>query len=302
MFNKHLIVISGPTGIGKTETALKLANHFQTEIISADSRQFFKELKIGTATPTPEELKLAKHHFIGHLSIQDQYNIYQFEKDALELLNDLFKNHDVLILCGGSGLYIDAVCKGMDDIPDADPEIRSALIERFENEGIESLRQELKYLDPSSYSEVDLKNPKRILRALEVSLSSGKPFSSFKSKSTKERHFEIHSIVLHMEREKLYQRINERVDRMIEQGLEQEVRSLIGFKEHNALKTVGYSEFFDYFDGKIDFPETIRLIKRNSRRYAKRQVSWFGRNPNSLWFDADNYNRLEQHLNQRISL
>lgn len=302
MFNKHLIVISGPTGIGKTETAIKLANHFQTEIISADSRQFFKELKIGTATPSPEELKLARHHFIGHLSIQDQYNIYQYEKDALSLMDEFYKIQDVLILCGGSGLYIDAVCKGMDDIPDTDPEIRSALIERFENEGIESLRQELKYLDPSSYSEVDLKNPKRILRALEVSLSSGKPFSSFKSKSLKERNFEIHSIVLHMDREKLYQRINERVDRMIEEGLEQEVRSLIGYKEHNALKTVGYSEFFDYFDGKTDFPETIRLIKRNSRRYAKRQVSWFGRNPDSLWFDADDYNRLEQHLNQRISL
>lgn len=300
--DKHLIVICGPTGIGKTETAIQLACHFQTEIISADSRQFFKELKIGTATPSEEELKRAKHHFIGHLSIQNEYNIYQYEKDALALLEDLFKSQSILILCGGSGLYIDAVCKGIDDIPDVEPEIRSVLIERLENEGVESLRQELRYIDPKSYTEIDLKNPKRILRALEVSMASGKPFSSFKLSAQKERKFKIHTIVLDMDREKLYERIDDRVDRMILNGLEDEVRSLIPYRQHNALKTVGYTEFFNYFDGKTDLEEAIRLIKRNSRRYAKRQISWFGRNPEAVWMPVSDQHRLIKHLNQRISL
>lgn len=300
--NKHLVVISGPTGIGKTETAIQLAQHFQTEIISADSRQFFKELKIGTATPTIDELSRAKHHFIGHLSIQEDYNIYQYEKDALSLLNQLFINHQILILCGGSGLYIDAVCYGMDDIPDVEPEIRSFLMERMEKEGVESLRQELKLIDPKSYAEIDLKNPKRILRALEVCLSSGKPFSSYKSNLQKLRDFNIHPIVLEMDREQLYQRIDERVDHMIAAGLEEEVRMLTPYRQHNALKTVGYSEFFDYFEGKTDYNEAIRLIKRNSRRYAKRQISWFGRNPEAIHIPVSDHQRLLNHIHQRISL
>jgi tRNA dimethylallyltransferase len=299
--NKHLIVISGPTGIGKTETAIRLAQHFGTEIISADSRQFYRELKIGTATPSQHELSQARHHFIGHLSIHEDYNIYQYEKDALNLLNELFQNHSILVLVGGSGLYIDAVCKGIDDIPDVEQELRDELGTRLEKEGLEALRQELKHLDPQSYANIDLKNPKRIIRALEVCLSTGLPFSSFKSNPKKHRDFQVHPFVLTMNRDDLYKRIEDRVDHMIDQGLEDEARNFYPLRNLNALKTVGYTEFFEYFDHTIDYSEAIRLIKRNSRRYAKRQLSWFGRNPEASWINRTTTNQVTLEISQRMA-
>lgn len=283
----YLIVLSGPTGIGKTATGIQLAKAFGSEIISSDSRQFYRELQIGTAMPTAEELASVPHHFIGHRSIVDDYNIFQYEKDALSLLDQLFQRQPLLFLVGGSGMYIDAICNGIDDIPDTDPELREELNQQLEKEGVDSLRIELKLLDPESYSQIDLKNPKRVLRALEVCLSTGQSYSSFKKNQKKDRNFQIVRFVLSMDRELLYQRIDQRVDQMIEAGLQEEARQFYPQKSLNALKTVGYSEFFDYFDGTIPYEEAIRLIKRNSRRYAKRQLSWFHRDPDALWIKSD---------------
>lgn len=292
-----LVVIAGPTGIGKTSMGIALAEHYQTEIVSADSRQFFKELKIGTAQPGIEELSRVKHHFIAHLSIQDTYNLFEYEHDSLLLLNQLFEKHAILFMVGGSGMYIDAVCNGIDDIPDTEPELRQELIKRLEEEGIDSLRLELKYLDPESYAQLDLRNPKRILRALEVSLTTGKPYSSFKTNTKKERNFQILRFCLDMNRDELYTRIDHRVDVMLKEGLESEARQFYPHRELNALKTVGYSEFFDYFDGTITRDEAIRLIKRNSRRYAKRQLSWFKRDSETRWVQAGDLAGIIQIIN-----
>lgn len=292
-----LVVIAGPTGIGKTSMGIALAEHYETEIISADSRQFFKDLKIGTAQPDAYELSRVKHHFIAHLSIHDTYNLFEYEQDSLKLLNQLFAKHAILFMVGGSGMYIDAVCNGMDDIPDTEPELRSELINRLEKEGIDSLRLELKYLDPESYAQLDLRNPKRILRALEVSLTTGKPYSSFKTNTKKERDFQILRFCLDMNRDELYSRIDKRVDEMLREGLETEARQYYPYRNLNALKTVGYSEFFDYFDGNISREEAIRLIKRNSRRYAKRQLSWFKRDSETRWVQAGDLAGIIQIIN-----
>lgn len=294
--SNYLIVISGPTGIGKTATGIQLAKAFQSEIISSDSRQFYRELIIGTAMPSPDELAAVPHHFIGHRSIFEDYNIFQYEKDALALLENLFQKHQILFLVGGSGMYIDAVCNGIDDIPDTDPELRNELNKRLEEEGIDSLRMELKLLDPESYQTIDLKNPKRILRALEVCLSTGQSYSSFKTYQKKERNFQIVRFVLNMNREELYQRIDRRVDQMIEDGLEAEARQFYTHRQVNALKTVGYTEFFEYFDGNIPYDEAIRLIKRNSRRYAKRQLSWFNREPEANWVTLDEISAIVEKI------
>ena len=282
---KTLVVILGPTGIGKTNLSIELAKYYNTEIISSDSRQFYRELKIGTAAPSQDELLQVKHHFIGNISIHDYYNVSMFENQAIEVLNNIFKTKDIAIMVGGSGMYIDAVCGGIDDMPDIDAELRTLLAEKYKTEGIESLRIELKRLDPEYYKKVDLKNYKRILRALEICYQTGKTYTSFHTNTQKQRDFKIVKIGLFMNREKLYERINLRVDLMIKNGLIAEAEKYFPYRELNALNTVGYKELFEYFDKKIPLDEAIRLIKRNTRHYAKRQISWFKRYDNINWFE-----------------
>ena len=283
MKEKKLIILLGPTGVGKTELSLQMAEELGTEIISCDSRQMYREMKIGTAAPTEEELKRVPHHFIGHLSIHDYYSCGRFEIDALAKCNELFQSHDTVIMTGGSMLYIDAVCKGIDDIPNIDEELRQSLLERYQNEGIENIRQELKILDPDYYKIVDLQNHKRIIHALEVCIQSGKPYSSFRSESVKKRPFTIEKIGLNRPREVLYDRINKRVDIMMENGLLEEAKNLYPFKGLNALNTVGYKELFNYFDGIWTLDFAIQMIKQNSRRYAKKQLTWFNRDSEITW-------------------
>lgn len=274
---KTLKVIVGPTASGKTDYSIELANQYNSPIISCDSRQIYKELKIGTAPPSEEQLAQIKHYFIFSHSIFDFYTAGKYELEALELINNLFLTHDTLIVVGGSGLYVDALCYGIDDFPDSDMTLRNNLMQRLAAEGIESLRNELRLLDPESYETIDKKNPQRIVRALEVCLQTGKKFSSFKSSSSKQRNFTIERTIIERPREELYDRINLRVDKMIESGLVDEAKELHKFKDLPALKTVGYKELFDYFDGKTSLEEAIDLIKRNTRRYAKRQITWFKR-------------------------
>ena len=274
---KTLKVIVGPTASGKTDYSIELAKQYNSPIISCDSRQIYKELKIGTAPPSEEQLAQIKHYFIFSHSIFDFYTAGKYELEALELINNLFLTHDTLIVVGGSGLYVDALCYGIDDFPDSDMILRDNLMQRLAAEGIESLRNELRLLDPESYETIDKKNPQRIVRALEVCLQTGKKFSSFKSSSSKQRNFTIERTIIERPREELYDRINLRVDKMIESGLIDEAQELHKFKDLPALKTVGYKELFDYFDGKTSLEEAIDLIKRNTRRYAKRQITWFKR-------------------------
>lgn len=283
--NKTLIVVIGPTAVGKTAMAIEIAKHFKTEIISADSRQFYKELKIGVASPSEEELKSAKHHFIGNLSINDSYNVSKFETEALICIENIFVNNNHAVLVGGSGLYIDAVCKGIDDLPDPEENLREEIKENFKNQGIEYLRNQLKILDYEYYNQVDLANPKRLMRAIEVCLTTGKTFTSLRINQQKPRDFNIIKIGLELPRDVLYERINKRVDLMIEEGLEKEVKSLLSQKNLNALNTVGYKEIFDYLEGKTSFEFAIEKIKINSRRYAKRQLTWFKRDKEIKWFN-----------------
>ncbi|MCK3685649.1 tRNA (adenosine(37)-N6)-dimethylallyltransferase MiaA [Maribellus sp. YY47] len=282
---KTLVVITGPTGIGKTSVGIEIARHFSTEIVSCDSRQIYKELNIGTAVPSPNELASVPHHFIQSHSIEENYNASRYEQESLQLLEKLFGRLDLIVMVGGSMLYIDAVCKGIDEMPDADPEIRAALKQQLKKEGLESLRLQLKKLDPDYYETVDLKNPNRIVHALEISLMTGKPYSSFRTNPEKERPFKIIKIGLNCDRELLHQRINRRVDKMIEEGLIDEARSVYPMKHLNALNTVGYRELFDWFDGTISHEKAIELIKRNSRRYARKQLTWFRRDENVHWFE-----------------
>ncbi len=277
MVEKTLVVIGGPTAVGKTAVAITLAKHFKAEIISADSRQFYREMNIGTAKPSKEELQTVKHHFIDNLSIFDYYNAWQFEQEVLNFLENYFKQNDFAFLVGGSGLYIDAVCKGLDDLPTIKPEIRQTLLERYEKEGIESIRFELKQIDPEYYLQVDLKNPQRMLHALEIFYQTGKKFSLLRKEQKRERPFKIIKIIISEDRETLYNKINKRVDIMIENGLIEEAKTLFPNKNLSPLQTVGYRELFDYFDGKYDLNEAVRLIKRNTRHYARRQISWFKR-------------------------
>jgi len=289
---KILIVIVGPTGIGKTDLGLFLAKKLNTEIISADSRQFYKELKIGTAVPTDKELKEVKHHFIGNKSIDEYYNASNFEFEVIDLLKELYKTKDIVILLGGSGMYVDAVCKGIDYLPDIDIEIRNKLIKKFEEEGIESLRFQLKKLDPEYYKITDLKNPKRLLKALEICIQTGKTYSSFRLQKNKKRDFSVIKIGLNMNREKLYSIIEQRVDIMIKAGLVDEAKQFISKKGLNALNTVGYKELFPYLEGEYDLKRAIELIKRNTRRYAKRQLSWFNRDNEIKWFEPTEKNKI----------
>ncbi|MEK7719838.1 MAG: tRNA (adenosine(37)-N6)-dimethylallyltransferase MiaA [Bacteroidota bacterium] len=282
-----LLILLGPTGVGKTALSIKIANHFQTEIISCDSRQLFKEMQIGTAVPEDEMLKQIPHHFIQSNSIFGNYNAARFETEVLERLEKLFAVHPVVLMTGGSMLYIDVVCKGIDDLPDVDPELRATLMERMKEEGIERLRAELKLLDPVYYHEVDLRNPVRIVHALEICYTTGKPFSSQRTKTAKQRAFNILKIGLNRDRTELYNRINSRVDEMMAAGLVEEARSLYPYRELNTLNTVGYRELFDYFDGNCSLEEAIEKIKANSRKYARKQLTWFRKDPDIHWFHPD---------------
>lgn len=282
--SKKLFVITGPTAIGKTSLAIDIAKKLNSEIISADSRQFYKELKIGVAAPTGEELSSVRHHFVGHLSIADYYNVSRFEQDVLSFLEGYFKDNDNAVMVGGSGLYIDAVCKGIDDLPDPDEKLREKLKNILDTNGITYLQELLKELDPDYFDIVDLNNPNRLLRALEVIIQTGKTYTSLRNRKPKKRDFEIIKIGLNRPREELIEIIEKRVDRMIADGLEEEVRSVEKFRGVNALKTVGYQEIFSYFDGIFTLNEAIEKIKTNTRRYAKRQITWFKRDKDIQWF------------------
>lgn len=284
--NKKLIIILGPTAVGKTEYSLNLAERLQTEILSCDSRQMFREMKIGTAAPSEDELKRVPHHFIGNLSIHDYYSCGKYEIEALQKCEELFKKHDTLVMTGGSMLYIDAVCNGIDEMPDIDEELRNSLWERYEKEGIESLRQELKILDPEYAQKVDPKNGKRIIHALEICLQAGKPYSEIRKNQKKKRPFEIQKIGIYREREELNHRINLRVDKMFEQGLYEEALGLYPFKHLNSLNTVGYKELFAHFDGQCSLEEAKEKIKTDTRRYAKKQMTWFKKDEDIKWIEA----------------
>jgi len=282
-----LFVIVGPTAVGKTAVGIHLARQFDCPVISADSRQFYREMKIGTAAPTPSELAQVKHYFIGNKSVTESYNISQYENDVLELLPELFSIHNNLVMVGGSGLYVNAVCNGIDDMPDTDPVIRIQLNEVLKNEGIAVLQQKLLELDPDYYKEVDTKNPVRLQRALEVCIQTGKPYSQFRMKVKKERNFNIVKIGLELEKSVLNNRIEMRVDRMMKDGQLDEVKSLLSFRHYNALNTVGYKELFSFMDGTISLEEAILDIVNNTRHYAKRQLTWFRKDADIHWFSPD---------------
>ena len=296
----HLIVLAGPTGIGKTDLSIKLAKELGTIIISADSRQIFRELKIGTAFPTPEQLSVVPHYMAGTKSIHEYYSAFEFEQEVIALLKEKFKEHPAILMAGGSMMYIDAVCKGIDDIPTIDPELRKEVQERYKREGIGSIRRELKLLDPVFYGQVDLKNDKRVIHAVEVCLMAGKPYSSLRKNSTRQREFNIIQIGLYMERAELYDRINKRVDKMITDGLVEEAKEFYPYKELNSLNTVGYKELFEYFDGNISFEKAVELIKRNSRRYAKKQLSWFRRDKERAWFHPSQTKEILGFIKQKM--
>jgi len=279
-----LVVIAGPTAIGKTAMAIKVAQNLGSEIISCDSRQFYKELKIGVARPDEKELAAVKHHFIGHLSIFDNYNVSAYEQDVLKFLDSYFKKNTIAVMVGGSGLYIDAVCKGIDDFPDVDEELRNSLKNEFHLKGITFYQKRLKELDPEYYKVVDLNNPNRILRALEVCLMTGKPYSAQRMKKPVERDFNIIKVGLNRPRQELNEIIHKRVDIMLEMGLLDEVKGLYPHKNLNALNTVGYKEIFNYLDGEWTLDLAIEKIKTHTRRYAKRQMTWFNRDQDIQWF------------------
>ncbi len=282
---KILLSVVGPTAIGKTRISILLAQYLGTEIISCDSRQFFREMKIGTAFPTQEELNSVSHHFIGNLSIEQDYSVGDFEKDALKKISELFEKYDQVVMVGGSGLYEKAVNEGLDEFPDIDPEIRKRLMEELKVKGIESLQQRLKEADPEYYAQVDLQNPSRVMRALEICEGTGKKYSSYRKNQSEERNFQTLKIGLTAPREVIYDRINQRVDQMMKQGLLDEVKSLIPYKNKNALQTVGYKELFDYLDGKTSLDFAVEEIKKNTRRYAKRQLTWYRKDETVHWFD-----------------
>ena len=296
MKNKWAVFIVGPTGVGKTDLSIDVAESLHTEIISADSRQVYRELSIGTAIPPEDQLKRIKHHLIQHRSVTEYYNASMFEEEALQCMHKLLVKYPAVVVTGGSGLYLKAICEGIDDIPSVDPQIRKELFERMEREGIGSLRFELRKLDPDSYKNIDLRNPNRVLKALEVTLGSGMPYSSFLTREKKTREFDPLKIGLNMEREVLYDRVNRRVEEMMEMGLLNEVKECLPYREMNALKTVGYRELFEYLDGKCSLPEAVERIKRNSRRYVRRQLTWFHADPDIRWFRPDQKEEIIKHI------
>lgn len=300
MNNKNLLVVAGPTAVGKTNLCINLAKKFDTCIISADSRQFFREMNIGTAKPTEKELAEVKHYFIDNLSIRDDYDAAQFEKEALSLLSDLFNDHDLLILTGGSGMYLNAVLHGLDNIPEVDKAIRAGLNVLLVDKGIGHLQEKLRELDPVHYKTVDLHNPQRLVRALEVSLGTGRPYSDFRQGKRASRQFNTLKIGLTMDREELYARIERRIDAMIDTGLFEEAADLFPFKAYHALQTVGYKEIFGFFEGKYDKEEAVRLLKRNTRRYAKRQMTWFKKDEDYQWFHPSQFQEIVGYIEGQI--
>lgn len=296
MNSKKLIVIVGPTAIGKTEIALRLAEYFRTEVISADSRQIYKELEIGTAKPTSEELSRVPHHFINTHSIAQSYDAGAYGRDALALIHSLFKKYDTLVLCGGSGLYIKAVLEGFDEMPEIPPGIRNQIITEYELKGLEWLQQEVKEIDPDYFEQVDINNPHRLIRAIELFKASGQKASQLRVKEKRTLRFEVIKIGLELEREQLYGRIDARMDTMIERGLFKEAHQFFQTRDLNALQTVGYREIFDYLEGKYDQEEAVRLLKRNTRRYAKRQLTWFKKDQQIKWFQANQLDQIIAYL------
>lgn len=282
-----LIVVAGPTASGKTRLSIQLAQHFGTEIISADSRQFYREMKIGTAAPTTREQEGIPHHFIGHLSIRDPYNVSMFESEVIALLADLFKQHPVVIMTGGSGLYIDAVCRGIDDLPDPDPQLRQQLKNQLSEKGINALQTYLKQLDPPGYDQIDICNPSRLIRALEVTITTGIPYSSLRKQTPRQRPFTVLKTALTLPKEILHHRIHQRVDSMLDAGWIREAETLLPFSHLNALNTVGYKELFSYLKGECSLSEAVEKIKTNTRRYAKRQMTWFRKDDAIQWFDPE---------------
>ena len=297
-----LINIVGPTAIGKTALAIKLAHHFGTEIISSDSRQFFKEMSIGTAVPSEEELSEAVHHFIQHKSIFEPYSVGDFERDTIKFLENFYKKNSIIIMVGGSGLYSNAVLYGLDEFPDISQQIREDLNSEYKDKGIEFLQKKLQQLDPQHYENVDIYNPQRIIRALEVCIGTGKASSSFLNKKKKDRFFSFIQIGLIAEREAMYNRINLRVEKMLENGLFKEVQSLYKYKNLNALQTVGYREFFDFLDSKVNFNQAIELTKMNTRRFAKRQLTWYNKQTDIQWFDyKTNLPEIVNYINSKLN-
>lgn len=293
---KNLIVIAGPTAVGKTALSIELAKFYNCPIISADSRQFYKEMSIGTAKPTKEEMQDVLHYFIDNISIHDTYNVGQFEREAIDFIETLFKDHEHLILVGGSGLYINAILNGVDEFEEIPAHIREQLIKDYEEKGLTYLQEELKQKDEVYYHQVDLNNPQRIMRALEVCIHNNKPYSSFRTKEKKQRSFDAINILINTDREALYHRINKRVDIMMQNGLLEEVKSLYPYKHLNALNTVGYKELFDYIDNKCTLEEAVNLIKQNSRRYAKRQLTWFNHQGDFETFIPTDLEKLKAYL------
>ncbi|MBR6589133.1 MAG: tRNA (adenosine(37)-N6)-dimethylallyltransferase MiaA [Bacteroidaceae bacterium] len=289
---KTLFVLIGPTGVGKTELSLSIAEMLGCDIVSADSRQMYADLKIGTAAPTSKELARVRHHFVGQLALTDYYSAARYEEEAMECLSKLFTQNDYALLTGGSMMYVDAVCKGIDDIPTVDTETRSFMMERYEKEGLETLCAELRLLDPEYYRTVDLKNPKRVIHALEICHMTGRTYTSYRTQTCKERPFRIVKIGLRREREELYERINRRVEVMMEQGLLEEVKSVLPYRHLNSLNTVGYKELFMYLDGEWTLDFAIEKIKQNSRIYSRKQMTWFKRDTEIHWFHPDETERI----------
>ena len=300
-----LIVITGPTAVGKTALCLGIAKHYGIPIINADSRQIYKDMRIGTASPTDEQLSEVKHYLVGKLKLTDYYSASMFENDVLEILKQQFsdsssQDNSVALLTGGSMMYIDAVCNGIDDIPTIDDEVRENLKMRLESEGLERLCEELRLLDPEYYNIVDKKNTRRVIHGLEICYQTGKTYTSYRKKIKKERPFKIIKIALDRPREELYNRINLRVDQMIDEGLVEEARALYCHKDLNALNTVGYKEIFEYLDNKCTIEEAIERIKGNTRKYARKQLTWFKRDPNVKWLNADDYQGVMEYISQQL--
>ena len=300
MAKKHLIVLAGPTASGKTATAIKLAKAFDAEIISADSRQFYKELSIGTAAPTADELAQVKHHFVHNMSIEDKYDVADYERDVLDFLKQYFKTKNIAIMTGGSGLFIDAVCNGLDAIPDVTDEIRMKVQKMYEEGGIEALQSEVEKVDPEYFQIVDKQNPRRLQRALEVFYQTGKPYSTFRQKNVAERDFDIIKLAILWDRDKLIERINKRVDMMMEQGLLDEVKSVYPKRHLNSLNTVGYKELFDYLDGKCTLEQAVEQIKISTRQYAKRQMTWLRKNGDYKWFTIEQTEDIITYIKKQL--
>lgn len=295
-----LIVLIGPTSVGKTELSLRMAEHFHTHIVSSDSRQLYADLKIGTAAPTAEQLRRVPHHFVGTLQLTDYYSAAQYESEVLAVLDDLFKQHETVLLTGGSMMYVDAICKGIDDIPTVDEETRALMLQRYEEEGLERMCAELKLVDPEYYKIVDLKNPKRVIHALEICYMTGKTYTSFRTQQKKARPFRIVKIGLTRDRAELYERINRRVDLMIEEGLVEEAKAVYPYRHLNSLNTVGYKEIFKYLDGEWELPFAIEKIKQNSRIYSRKQMTWFKRDQEIQWFHPAQEEEILAYLHSKI--